>query len=274
MAGDADRLQQVTWNLLSNAIKFTEPKGSVSVTLQTAGSQVELSVADTGRGMAADFLPHVFERFRQADSTPTRSTGGLGLGLSIVRHLVELHGGTVSAASAGTGQGATFTVRLPLKKGLEAVRLPSRPTPGLGVRAALPSLAGVRVLVVDEETEMLELVAAVLSQQRAEVTTASSAAEALDALRLGRPHVIVADVSMPGANGHPLLEHIRSLAPQHGGATPAVALSALSAPSEQARALRAGFQVYVAKPVEPAELISVVAELVASKTTPDASVVG
>jgi PAS domain S-box-containing protein len=274
VAGDADRLQQVTWNLLSNAIKFTEPKGSVSVTLKTAGSEVELSVADTGRGMAADFLPHVFERFRQADSTPTRSTGGLGLGLSIVRHLVELHGGTVSAASAGAGQGATFTVRLPLKKGLEAVRLPTRPTPGLGVRAALPSLAGVRVLVVDDEAEMRELVAAVLSQQRAEVTTASSAAEALEALRLGRPHVIVADVSMPGENGHQLLEHIRSLGPQHGGATPAVALSALSAPSEQARALRAGFQVYVAKPVEPAELVSVVAELVASKTTPDASVVG
>jgi signal transduction histidine kinase/ActR/RegA family two-component response regulator len=274
VAGDADRLQQVTWNLLSNAIKFTEPKGSVSVTLKTAGSQVELSVADTGRGMSADFLPHVFERFRQADSTPTRSTGGLGLGLSIVRHLVELHGGTVSAASAGTGQGATFTVRLPLKKGLEAVRLPTRPTPGFGVHAALPSLAGVRVLVVDDEAEMRELVATVLSQQRAEVTTASNAAEALDALRLGRPHVIVADVSMPGENGHQLLEHIRSLGPQHGGATPAVALSALSAPSEQARALRAGFQVYVAKPVEPAELVSVVAELVASKTTPDASVVG
>jgi PAS domain S-box-containing protein len=274
VAGDADRLQQVTWNLLSNAIKFTEPKGSVSVTLQTSGSQLELTVSDTGRGMAADFLPHVFERFRQADATPTRSTGGLGLGLSIVRHLVELHGGTVSAASPGTGQGATFTVRLPLKRGLEAGSLPSRRTPGMGVRASLPSLAGVRVLVVDDEAEMRELVATVLAQQRAEVTTASSAAEALDALRLGRPHVIVADVSIPGGNGHQLLERIRSLGPQHGGATPAVALSALSAPGEQQRALRAGFQLFVAKPVEAAELIGAVAELVASRTTPDAWVVG
>ena len=187
---------------------------------------------------------------------------------------MELHGGTVSAASPGLGQGATFTVRLPLKKGLEAGHLPTRLTPGMGVRAALPSLAGVRVLVVDDEAEMRELVATVLAQQRAEVTTASSAAEALEALRLGRPHVIVADVSMPGENGHQLLERIRSLGPQHGGETPAVALSALCAPGEQQRALRAGFQVYVGKPVEPAELISVVAELVASKTTPDTSVVG
>ncbi len=274
VSGDADRLQQVTWNLLSNAIKFTAPNGRVSVTLKTSGHHAELAVSDTGRGMTEEFLPHVFERFRQADSTPTRSTGGLGLGLSIVRHLVELHGGTVSAASAGEGLGATFTVRLPLRRGLDAGRLSTRRTPSLGVRAALPSLAGVRVLVVDDEAEMRELIATVLSQQKADVTTVSTAAEALDAIRLGRPHVVLAEVSMPGENGRPLLDLIHSLGPAHGGRTPAVALSALGAPGEQARALRAGFQAYLTKPVDAAELVNVVAELVASETTTDASVVG
>jgi signal transduction histidine kinase/ActR/RegA family two-component response regulator len=272
VSGDADRLQQVTWNLLSNAIKFTPPRGNVSVTLQADAGQAELTVADDGRGLTTDFLPHVFERFRQADSTPTRSAGGLGLGLSIVRHLVELHGGTVSAASTGEGRGATFTVRLPLNKGLEPGRIPSRGTPSGDVRAALPSLAGVRVLVVDDEAEMRELVSTVLGQQQALVTTASSAAEAMEALRLELPHVIVADVAMPGENGHQLLERIRALGPHQGGATPAVALSALSSPGERQRALHAGFQVYVAKPVEPAELVGVVADLVGATTTPDASV--
>jgi PAS domain S-box-containing protein len=273
VSGDADRLQQVTWNLLSNAVKFTPPRGNVSVTLQARAGQAELTVDDDGRGMTAEFLPHVFERFRQADSTPTRSAGGLGLGLSIVRHLVELHGGTVAAASAGEGRGATFTVRLPLHKGLESALIPSRRTPSGGVRATLPSLAGIRVLVVDDEAEMRELVSTVLSQQQAEVTTASSADEAMEVLRLAHPHVIVADVAMPGENGHQLLKRIRGLAPQLGGATPAVALSAFSSPGERQRALQAGFQMYVAKPVEPAELVGVVAELVGVGSTPDASVV-
>lgn len=187
--------------------------------------------------------------------------------------LVELHGGTVSAQSRGAGQGAIFTVRLLLARGLQAGPSPTRRTASTGVRVALPSLAGVRVLVVDDEAEMRELVSAVLVQQQAAVTTASSA-EAMDVVHEERPHVIVADVAMPGEDGHQLLQHMRGLAPQQGGQTPAVALSALAAPAEQQRALRSGFKVCVAKPVEPAELVSVVAELVASATTPDASVVG
>lgn len=274
VSGDADRLQQVTWNLLSNAVKFTPPKGSVSVTLQAFADQAELTVTDTGRGMTPEFLPHLFERFRQADSTPTRSTGGLGLGLSIVRHLVELHGGTASAASPGEGRGATFTVRVPLRRGLPAGHLSTRRTPGTGVRVALPSLSGVRVLVVEAETEMRELLSAVLAEQRAEVSTASGPAEAMDALWTQQPDVLVADVAMLGENGHPLLERIRRLTPQQGGRTPAVALTSRAASGEQQRALHVGFQTCVDKPVEPAELIHAVAELVASKTTPGAPVVG
>ena len=178
------------------------------------------------------------------------------------------------AQSGGQGQGATFTVRLAARPGLEAGRVQLRRTPALGVPASLPSLQGVRVLVVDDEAEMRELVSTVLAQQRAEVLTAASAAEAMEVLRASRPHVIVADVAMPGEDGHQLLQRIRSLPPQAGGRTPAVALSALAGASEQQRALRVGFQGYVAKPLEPAELVAVVAELVASATTLDASVVG
>ncbi|MGO8971402.1 MAG: PAS domain-containing protein [Myxococcaceae bacterium] len=261
VAGDADRLQQVTWNLLSNAIKFTPSKGRISLWLNAQGEQAQLSVADTGQGITRDFLPHVFERFRQADSTATRSTGGLGLGLAIVRHLVELHGGTVTAASEGPGQGATFTVRLALVR------------PGASEDAGSARLAGVRVLVVDDEAEMRELLSTVLAQAQASVTTASSAAEALEVLRRERPHLLVADVAMPGVDGYQLLARVRSLAPQHGGQTPAVALSAQSGPGESQRALRAGFQVYVTKPVEPSELVRVVAKLVSSTTTPGAEVV-
>jgi PAS domain S-box-containing protein len=274
VAGDADRLQQVIWNLLSNAIKFTPPKGTIELALRRSGDEAELTVSDNGQGIGADFLPHVFERFRQADSTATRAAGGLGLGLSIVRHLVELHGGTVSARSSGEGQGATFIVRLSLRPGLEAEHIPLRRTPGTGIPATLSSLQGVRVLVVDDKAETRELLSAILSQQKAEVLTASSASEAMEVLRTGRPHVLLADVAMPGEDGHQLLERIRSLPAQHGGRTPAVALSAFSSAAEEQRALRVGFQTYVTKPVEPAELVGVVKELVASSTTLDASVVG
>ncbi len=261
VAGDADRLQQVTWNLLSNAIKFTPPHGRVFLSLQAHDQQAELTVGDSGQGIPRDFLPHVFERFRQADATATRSTGGLGLGLAIVRHLVELHGGTVTAASEGPGQGATFTVRLALL------------SPAASLDEGSAQLAGVRVLVVDDEAEMRELVSTVLAQAQAVVSTASSAVEALDVLRRERPHLLVADVAMPGVDGYQLLARVRSLAPQHGGQTPAVALSAQSGPGESQRALRAGFQVYVIKPVEPSELVRVAAKLVASATTAEAPVV-
>jgi PAS domain S-box-containing protein len=272
--GDADRLQQVAWNLISNAIKFTHPEGRVRVTLAASGSAAELVVSDDGQGIASSFLPHVFERFRQADATATRSHGGLGLGLSIVRHLVEAHGGAVSAASPGPGQGASFTVQLPLGSRPEQLRAPRRRSAPLSVSAALGSLGGVRVLVVDDEPDMRELLSTVLGQQRAEVTTASSAAEALELLRRLRPHVLLADVAMPGEDGFHLLERVRGLSPEEGGETPAVALTALTSPDDGARALQAGFQLHLCKPVEPAELVAAVAVLVGAGTTVDVPVVG
>jgi PAS domain S-box-containing protein len=272
--GDADRLQQVAWNLLSNAIKFTPPKGQVRVRLAASGGSVGLTVHDDGQGIAPSFLPHVFERFWQADATATRTHGGLGLGLSIVRHLVEAHGGVVSAASSGPGQGATFTVQLPLPSRPETLEV-SRRRSTLPLPAAAPaSLEGVRVLVVDDEPDMRELLSTVLSQQRAEVTTASSAAEALELLRRDRPHVLLADVAMPGEDGFQLLERVRRLPPEEGGHIPAVALTALTAPEDGARALQAGFQLHLFKPVESAELVAAVAVLVAAETTVDVPRVG
>jgi PAS domain S-box-containing protein len=274
VAGDADRLQQISWNLVSNAIKFTPAGGRVDVGLRATDRQAELSVSDTGQGIGPDFLPHAFERFRQADSTATRSHGGLGLGLSIVRHLVELHGGTVAATSRGTGQGATFTVRIPLCGAPDGGRIPTPRTPAAGVPATLPSLVGVRVLVVDDDADMRELVSTVLCQQQAEVVSAGSAIEAMRLLARRAPHVIVADVAMPGEDGYQLLEQIRRLPDESGGRTPAVALTARSGAETQVRALAAGFQAHLPKPVEPWELVSAVADLIASSTTVDGPVRG
>jgi signal transduction histidine kinase len=263
ISGDPGRLQQVVWNLLSNAIKFTPKGGKVQVLLQRVDSHVEISVSDTGVGIRSEFLVHLFERFRQADASTTRKHGGLGLGLSIVRHLVELHGGTVRARSAGEGQGASFSVRLPLA----AVQLPAEDDAHLnhgGRREPPPDyrlsdLTGLQVLVVDDEPDARELLKRVLSDCGAEVLVASSAAEALELIR-GRPlHVLVSDIGMPEVDGYELLRRVR--AQEGSGRLPAIALTAFARSEDRTRALRAGFLVHVSKPVEPAELVATVASV-------------
>ena len=268
VSGDPNRLQQVLWNLLSNAIKYTHRNGRVQVVLQRVGSQLELSVADTGEGIAPEFLPHVFDRFRQADSTTTRRHGGLGLGLAIVKQLVELHGGTIHAASPGVDMGSTFTVRLPLRPlrseadvapNADAPKSPL-PTPNTG-DGACASLANVRVLVVDDEPDARDLLRQLLEECDAEVATASSAAEAIERLQNHRPDVLVSDIGMPGEDGYALIRRIRTRGPDGQVDVPALALTAYARSEDRVKALEAGFQMHLSKPVEPAELIAVVASL-------------
>ena len=265
ISGDPDRLQQVVWNLLSNALKFTPEGGRVEVRLERVGSHVEITVADTGRGIAPEFLPHVFDRFRQADQTTTRMHGGLGLGLAIVRQLVELHGGSVHVESAGEGRGTSFTVSLPLQA--QRQETPNDTTRahaaayGYGELQCPPELAGLRVLVVDDEADTRELLAAVLNSCGARVTLAASAAEAFRHVERARPDVLVTDIGMPEEDGYSLLARIRELPRERGGEIPAAALTAYARAEDRVRALRSGFQMHVSKPVEPAELITVVAGL-------------
>ncbi|HEU4538809.1 MAG TPA: PAS domain-containing protein [Polyangiaceae bacterium] len=265
IVGDADRLQQVVWNLLANAIKFTPKGGRVQVLLRREGSHVEIVVADTGQGIAPDFLPHVFDRFRQADGSITRLSGGLGLGLAIVRSLVELHGGTVSVESDGPGTGATFVVRLPTAP-LRADLAPP-PAPDPSVRPATPfashpGLKDVRVLVVDDEADTRGLIVDLLEQCGAAVRTAASAAEAFAVLRAGAFDVLVSDIGMPGEDGYALLRRVRALPAAEGGRVPALALTAYARSEDRTAALRAGFQAHVAKPVEAGELVAAIAALV------------
>jgi len=263
--GDAHRLQQVVWNLLTNAIKFTPQGGRVSVRLRRTEAHVELEVADSGRGIAPAFLPHVFERFRQADGGVTRRYGGLGLGLAIVRHLVELHGGTVQAHSEGEGRGACFTVRLPLAGTCTAKARPSRTLPALQGTIPpehLPELSGVRVLVVEDEESTRELLRVVLEERRAEVTVASSAAEAFEYLMRSPPDMLVSDIGLPGEDGYSLIRRVRALGPERAGRVPAAALTAFTRLEDRTRALAAGFQVHVPKPIDPAELVMAIANLV------------
>jgi PAS domain S-box-containing protein len=263
VAGDPGRLQQVAWNLLTNAIKFTPPGGRVEVRLSRRAEAVELTVRDTGSGIPPEFLPHVFERFRQGDSSTTRAHGGLGLGLAIVRHLVEAHGGAVAAESAGPGQGSTFTVTLPLfqqrvrAREVEPPRAPVRPPPPL--RPA--SLDALHVLVVDDDHDTLEVVKQLLEHAGADVTAAASADEALAAVARAIPDVIVSDIGMPGQDGYELIRRLRGLAKDRGGAIPAAALTAFTQSDHRQQALAAGFQLYLAKPIEPDELTAAVAKL-------------
>jgi signal transduction histidine kinase/ActR/RegA family two-component response regulator len=256
--GDAARLQQVLWNLLSNAVKFTPEGGVVAVRMETTGTHLAVEVSDTGRGIDPAFLPHMFERFRQADSSTTRREGGLGLGLAIVRHLVELHGGTVEASSAGEGLGATFRVQLPLPGGVAR---------GAAMGAAEPAanasdLRGVRVLLVDDDRDGREAVGLILSRHGAEVRSVASAAEALATLRTFRPSVIVSDIAMPEEDGFVLLRKVRALPAASGGTAPALALSALAGAGDRARILAAGFARCLSKPVDHPELVAAVAEAV------------
>ncbi|MET0401958.1 MAG: ATP-binding protein [Cystobacter sp.] len=259
--GDAHRLQQVVWNLLSNAVKFTPKGGRVQVFVERRDSSVEITVADTGLGIAPEFLPHVFERFRQAEGVLSRRTGGLGLGLSIVKHLVEMHGGIVGVFSEGTGRGSTFTVRLPLSVAVSReVRIPPELSRHEGLQCP-PELSGLRVLVVDDELDTRELLRTLLEGCHARVTTAANVAEGLTRLKEERPDVLVSDIGMPGEDGYSFITHIRALAPQEGGRTPAVALTAYARVEDRTRALLAGFHHHVPKPVEPVELLAVLASL-------------
>ena len=268
VSGDPNRLQQVFWNLLSNAIKFTPRGGRVQVVLERVHSHLEVSIIDTGKGIEADFLPHVFDRFRQADSSTTRQHGGLGLGLAIVKQLIELHGGTVRVKSGGRDLGTTFTVALPLTV-LHAADEPSgeeRRHPGACALTAPAlqrdiNLADVRVLVVDDEADARALVKRLLEERGANVTTNGSVAEALASIREERFDVLVSDIGMPEEDGYALIRQVRALPVERGGSLPAVALTAYARSEDRMKAVLAGFQMHVTKPVEPAELLTMVASL-------------
>jgi CheY-like chemotaxis protein/two-component sensor histidine kinase len=264
VSGDPDRLQQVCWNLVSNAVKFTPKGGRVQVRLERVNSHIEIVVSDTGIGIKPDFLPLVWERFRQADAGPTRKSGGLGLGLAIVRHIVEMHGGTVHAASEGENQGATFTVRLPVMVVQPSVA-PKREHPLTEQRNALQDLAdldGVHILAVDDEPDALRLLRDVLEMAGAKVTTASSAARALEVLQSERPNVILADIGMPEMDGYELIKSIRASSDPQVRDIPAAALTAFARSEDRTRAMQSGFEMHLAKPVDPGELVASVATLV------------
>jgi signal transduction histidine kinase/CheY-like chemotaxis protein len=262
--GDADRLQQVVWNLLTNAIKFTDAGGEIEVSLRSVDSRVEITVRDTGMGIDPEFLPHIFDRFRQADPATNRVHGGMGLGLSIVRQLVELHGGTVRAESEGMGKGATFVVSLPFvnfrRAPERAERLPLNPISHAELNCP-PSLQGLRVLAVDDEADTREMIRAVLEHCKMEVVTAASAAEALEAIERSRPDVLLSDLGMPGEDGYALIAKVRALPAERGGQIPAAALTAYVRGEDRVKVLRSGFQLHVSKPLEPNELVAVVANL-------------
>jgi signal transduction histidine kinase/ActR/RegA family two-component response regulator len=266
LVGDPNRLQQVFWNLLSNSIKFTPKDGKIAVVMERVNSHVEVRVSDTGQGITPDFLPLVFERFRQADASAARKHGGLGIGLSIVKHLVEMHGGSIRAQSEGIGRGSTFTVSLPI------TAIVPNPTSGgttaLGAvdEPAIPEcgwtmLDGVTVLVVDDEPDARELVKRVLEECNAFVKAAASAEEALHLLRSDLPKVLVSDIGMPDVDGYEFIRRVRSLPEEEGGTVPAAALTAFARSEDRRRALLAGYQSHIGKPVEPGELIAVVAAL-------------
>ena len=266
--GDPDRLQQVFWNLLSNAIKFTSQGGKVLVRLERADSNLEITISDTGQGIARELLPYVFDRFRQSDSSSSRTHGGLGLGLAIVRQLVELHGGTVSAESPGEGEGSTFKVRLPVRgvrhepddRANSVVKIPDEV-----LTKPVPSLDGMNVLVVDDDWDSRELVTVVLKASGAEVVSVTSAIEALRELALRRFDVLLSDVGMAEMDGYALISQIRQLPAERGGTIPAGALTAYAGIENQRRALSAGYQVHIPKPIGPSELIIAVARLAEHK---------
>jgi signal transduction histidine kinase len=271
---DQDRLQQVMWNLLSNSIKFTPRGGHVRVELAISAEDVRIEVSDDGQGIEADFLPHVFDRFRQADSSLGRTHGGLGIGMAIVRHLVELHGGAITVDSAGKGLGATFVVTLPVRVP------PTESVPAIEQRAvsrdvippALVSLEGVSVLIVDDEADAREVLKFVLEERGADVTAVRSAAAAFRTLKKRVPDVLISDVGMPGIDGYAFIRKLRTSADSEGGNVPAVALTAYAMPGDSAKALEAGFNRHVAKPIVPSEIIEVIAALTQPRLSPDAAV--
>jgi CheY-like chemotaxis protein len=256
--GDAARLQQVTWNLLSNAVKFTPPGGTITVMARRMNDRVELRVTDSGEGIAPEFLPFIFDRYRQADASATRSHGGLGLGLSIAKHIVELHGGTIDAFSEGPGRGATFVVRLPPSE------LEVRTDTG---RNTDVSLAGAHVLVVEDQPDGRELVARIITERGGRVSTAVNASEAIARFTEEPPHLVISDIAMPGMNGYELLNRLRAL--EEGRRVPAIALTPYARAEDRTRSLLAGYQGHVPKPVDPAELLATVASLLQLAERPD-----
>jgi CheY-like chemotaxis protein/two-component sensor histidine kinase len=268
--GDPVRLQQVIWNLVANAVKFVPKDGSVQISLRRVNSHVEIVVSDTGPGIEEDFLPFVFERFRQADSTTNKKFAGLGLGLSIVRHLVELHGGTVEAANNSDGTGAVFTVKLPVmavSRSMEQLVRQSQQLAAAGASASMafdcpPDLSGIKVLAVDDEPDARILLKTMFEQCGAEIETCTSAAEALDMLAEYKPDVLVSDIGLPGEDGYSLIRKIRASETGTGKRLPAVALTAFARTEDRYQALAAGYNMHVPKPVEPAELALVISRLV------------
>jgi PAS domain S-box-containing protein len=263
--GDADRLQQIVWNLLTNAVKFTPKGGRIQVRVQRVDSHVEIVVSDSGVGISKEFLPYVFDRFRQADASTTRIHGGLGLGLSIVHQLVDLHGGSVSVQSEGEGKGATFTINLPfvgvINNSQDAESEQPVHSDDIISLDGLPSLHGLKVLVVDDEADTRELIGEVLRECGSEVITSRSAAEALEALQQHKPDILISDLGMPDEDGYSLISKIRARPSERGGQIPAAALTAYARVEDRMRVLRSGFQFHLPKPVDSAELVTVVASL-------------
>ena len=271
--GDAGRLQQVIWNLLSNAIKFTPSGGHVQVSVKRANSHMQIRVSDTGQGISPDFLPFIFDRFRQADGTTTRNHGGLGLGLAIVRHLVELHGGSIKAESGGGAQGSTFTITLPLAPKSTTRR--NRVTGDLRAKGvsngrftSLPSLEGVKVLLVDDDADTLQVIRIMLNDSKAVVQSAASVKEALETLEWYKPDVLVSDLAMPGEDGYSLIRKIRALGVSGGFQIPAIALTSYVRVEDRTRALTEGFNMFVPKPVQPEELIDAITNLADTSQEP------
>jgi PAS domain S-box-containing protein len=263
--GDPTRLQQVIWNLLSNAIKFTPRGGHVQVRMERVDSHLQIIVADNGQGIPEEFLPHVFDRFRQIDQTTTRHQGGLGLGLALVRHLVELHGGSVGVSSPGPGQGSTFTVVLPVvpiyRVDADGARVHATAKSLFSPVEYVARLDGLTILVVDDELDTRELLKASLSECGAEVSVAGSVREALASLGSAIPDLLISDIGIPDEDGYDLIRLVRALPPESGGKVPAIALTAYARVEDRLKALRAGFQMHVPKPVELAELLTVVASV-------------
>ena len=260
VAGDPGRLQQVVGNLLANAVKFTPEGGRVEVRLARSGSTAHITIIDTGSGISPEFLPFIFERFRQADTTSTRKQKGLGLGLAIARQIVQLHGGTIEASSAGEGRGSTFTVKLPLLVSTSPVVLPA--ARGEERPGRTPALDGITVLVVDDEEDAREAMAVLLGQAGARVISVGGAAEAIDTLDRERPDVLLSDIAMPGEDGYALIRRVRLRSGETGGRIPAAALTAYATLEDRAKAIRAGYDEHIPKPVDPTRLIGAVALLV------------
>ena len=275
IGGDPDRLQQVFWNLLSNAAKFTPPGGRIACQLSLNDGRVRFAVTDSGKGIDPKFLPSVFDRFRQADSSSTRSQGGLGIGLTIVRHIVELHGGTVHAQSEGEGKGATFVVELPIVHEFHAGQSPvARPAVVRPVDdSAVPDITGIRILLVDDEPDTREVIGQMLFRAGAQVELAASAREAFESITGKLPDILVSDIAMPDEDGYSLVQKVRARPNGEGGDLPAVALTAYAREEDRRRALAAGFQAHLSKPIEPSDLIRTVARFAVRSDAAPAEVI-